>query len=131
MERTKRVGYAVVGLGHISRRAILPGFRHAKRSRLIALVSGDADKAKSLAAEFGASQICAYDTFDECLRNPQVEAVYVATPNSTHLEFASRAARAGKHVLCEKPLAITVADCRRIIDACAENRVKLMTAYRK
>ena len=131
MAKSRRVGFAVIGLGHISQRAILPGFRNAKRSKLIALVSGDAEKAKSLAVKFGASQISTYDAFDECLRNPRVEAVFIATPNSTHLEFALKAARAGRHVLCEKPLATTVADCRQIIEACAKNHVKLMTAYRK
>jgi predicted dehydrogenase len=131
MAKSKRVGFAVIGLGHISQRAILPGFRNAERSKLIALVSGDSEKAKSLAAKFGASQTCTYDAFDECLHNPRVEAVYIATPNSQHQEFALKAARAGRHVLCEKPLATTVADCRQIIEACAKNHVKLMTAYRK
>ena len=131
MVKSKRVGYAVIGLGHISQRAILPGFRHAKVSRLIALVSGDGEKAKRLAEQFGAKHTYTYDTFDECLLNPQVEAVFIATPNSTHLEFALKAARAGKHVLCEKPLAITTVQCRQMIEACGKNGVKLMTAYRK
>ena len=127
----RRVGYAVIGLGHIAQRAILPAFRHAKRSKLIALVSGDGPKATRLAEQFGASHAYTYDAFDECLRNPQVEAVYIATPNSMHLEFAVRAAQAGKHVLCEKPLAIGAAECRHMIEACDSNGVKLMTAYRK
>jgi predicted dehydrogenase len=131
MTNRKRVGYAVIGLGHISQRAILPGFRHARRSKLIALMSGDAQKAKRLAAQFGASRVYSYDGFDECLGNPQVEEVYIATPNSKHLEFALRAAQAGKHVLCEKPLAITVIECLQMIEACKKNGVKLMTAYRK
>jgi predicted dehydrogenase len=129
MAKSKRVGFAVIGLGHIAQRAVLPGFHHAKRSRLIALVSGDARKAKRLAVQFGASHT--YDTFDGCLRNPQVEAVYIATPNSTHLEFVLKAAQAGRHVLCEKPLGITTIQCRRMIEACRKNGVKLMTAYRK
>jgi predicted dehydrogenase len=131
MVKSKRVGYAVIGLGHISQRAILPGFRNAKSSRLVALVSGDAAKAARLATEFGAGQTYTYEAFDECLRNPIVEAVYIATPNVAHLEFAIRAAEAGKHVLCEKPLAVTSAECRQIIESCRRNRVKLMTAYRK
>ena len=131
MAKLKRVGYAVIGLGHISQRAILPGFRHAKRSKLVALVSGDAAKAKRLDEQFSAGHCYTYDAFDECLRNPQVEAVYIATPNRMHLEFALKAAEAGKHVLCEKPLAVTAAECQQIIEACRRNRVKLMTAYRK
>lgn len=131
MARSKRVGYAVVGLGHIAEHAVLPAFRRAKRSRLIALVSSDAQKAKRLARKFGAASHCTYDGFEECLRNPEIEAVYVATNNSTHLGFTRRAAAAGKHVLCEKPLANTSEECREMIDACRRAGVKLMTAYRK
>jgi predicted dehydrogenase len=131
MAQTKRVGYAVVGLGHISERAVLPAFRHAKKSRLIALVSGDAKKAKRLAAKFHAPAYFTYDQYEECLQNPEVEAVYIATNNSTHPDFTVRAAAAGKHVLCEKPLANTVGECRQMVEACRKNNVKLMTAYRK
>ena len=131
MSKSKRVGYAVIGLGHISQRAILPGFRHSKRSKLVALVSGDAKKGKRLAAQFGASHAYTYDALDECLSNPEIDAVFIATPNSTHLEFAMKAAQAGKHVLCEKPLATTTDHCRQMIEACAKNGVKLMIAYRK
>jgi predicted dehydrogenase len=131
MAKSKRVGFAIIGLGHISQRAILPGFRHAKHARLAALVSDDAKKAKLLAAQFGASHSYTYDALDACLRDPEVEAVYIATPNSLHLEYALRAAEAGKHVLCEKPLGVTAHECRQIIDACRKNHVKLMTAYRK
>lgn len=131
MPQSRRVGYAVVGLGHISEHAILPAFRHAKKSRLVALVSGDPKKAQRLAAKFHARRTFAYDRFEECLRDPEVDAVYIATPNSTHLPFTLRAAAAGKHVLCEKPLANTAAECRQMVEACRTNSVKLMTAYRK
>jgi predicted dehydrogenase len=131
MTAMKRVGYAVVGLGSISEHAVLPAFKHSKKSRLVAVVSGDAKKAKRLGAKFHADEHFTYDTFEQCLRNPQVEAVYIATNNSTHLEFTLQAARAGKHVLCEKPLANTVQECQRMVDECQRNRVKLMTAYRK
>lgn len=131
MKTPKRVGYAVVGLGHIAEHAVLPAFRHAKRSRLIGLVSGDAAKAQRLAKKFGAPSHCTYDRFEQCLRNPDIEAVFIATNNSRHLEFTRRAAVAGKHVLCEKPLANTSDECRQMIDACHGAGVKLMTAYRK
>lgn len=131
MKTPKRVGYAVVGLGHIAEHAVLPAFRHAKKSRLVALVSGDAAKAKRLAKKFGASSHCTYDGLEESLRNPEIEAVFIATNNSTHLEFTRRAAAAGKHALCEKPLANTTEECRQMIDACRRANVKLMTAYRK
>ena len=131
MARSKQVGYAVVGLGHIAEHAVLPAFRRAKQSRLVALVSSDAQKAKRLARKFGAASHYTYDGFEECLRNPEIEAVYVATNNSTHLGFTRRAAAAGRHVLCEKPLANTSEECREMIDACRRAGVKLMTAYRK
>jgi predicted dehydrogenase len=130
MAQSKRVGYAVVGLGRIAEHAVLPAFRHAGKSRLIALVSGDAKKAQRLAKKFSASAFFTYDRFEECLRNPEVEAVYIATNNSTHLDFTRRAAAAGKHVLCEKPLANTTEECRQMVDACRRANVKLMTAYR-
>jgi len=126
-----KVGYAVIGLGHIAEHAVLPAFRHAKKSRLIALVSGDEKKAQRLARKFRAASYFTYDRFEECLRKPEVEAVYIATNNSTHVNFAVRAAAAGKHVLCEKPLANTAEECRQMVQACRKNRVKLMTAYRK
>jgi|HubBroStandDraft_6_1064221.scaffolds.fasta_scaffold01763_2 predicted dehydrogenase len=131
MATSKRVGYAVVGLGSISENAILPAFRTAKKSRLVALVSGDAAKAKRLAKKFHAPLSYTYENFDECLRNPDVEAVFVATNNGTHVRFTLQAAASGKHVICEKPMANTVEECERMVDACRKNKVKLMIAYRK
>jgi predicted dehydrogenase len=131
MSQSKRVGYAVVGLGRIAEQAVLPAFLEAKKSSLIALVSSDLHKAKRLARKFRASQCFTYDRFEECLQSSQVEAVYIATNNSTHLDFTRRAAAAGKHVLCEKPLANTSEECRLMIEACRRGKVKLMTAYRK
>lgn len=131
MAASKRVGYAVVGLGHIAEHAVLPAFKHSRNSKLVAVVSGDAAKAKRLAKRFGADGHFTYDSFSECLRNPSVEAVYIATNNSTHAEFTLRSAAAGKHVLCEKPLAASVEECQQMVEACRKNNVKLMTAYRK
>ncbi len=131
MKTSKRVGYAVVGLGHIAEHAVLPAFRHARKSRLIGVVSGDALKARRLAKKFGARLHCTYDAFDGFVRDPEIEAVFIATNNSTHVEFTRRAAAAGKHVLCEKPLANSSDECRQMIDACRRANVKLMTAYRK
>ena len=84
MAQPKRVGYAVIGLGHIAERAVLPAFRHAKKSRLVAL-SSDPAKARRLARKFRAPQFFTYDRFEECLGNPEVEAVYMATNNSSTL----------------------------------------------
>jgi predicted dehydrogenase len=123
------VRYAVVGLGHIAQVAMLPAFTRARRnSRLTALVSDDRAKLKQLAARYGAEYTFTYDDYDACLE--QVDAVYIALPNSMHAEYTIRAARAGVHVLCEKPMAVTVDECRRMIAACKRHRVRLMLAYR-
>jgi predicted dehydrogenase len=110
---------------------ILPGFRSSRKAKLVALVSGDERKARRLAKKFGPADVYPYNTYAQCLEHPQVEAVYIATNNSTHAEFAVQAAAAGKHVLCEKPMATSVADCQTMIDACRANHVRLMIAYRK
>ncbi len=131
MGASKRVGFAVVGLGNIAETAILPAFRHSKRAKLVAVVSGDESKAKRLAARFKASDYFTYDEYVLCLSHPRLDAVYVATNNSTHADFTIRAAAAGKHVLCEKPMATSVVECQRMIDACHAHGVRLMIAYRK
>jgi glucose-fructose oxidoreductase len=123
------VEYAVVGLGHIAQVAVLPAFAHARRnSRLAALVSDDQTKLKSLSRQYRVGGTFSYDDYDACLG--RVDAVYIALPNSMHAEFAIRAANAGVHVLCEKPMAVTADECEQMIEACRENRVKLMIAYR-
>ena len=123
------VRYAVVGLGHISQVAMLPAFAHARRnSRLAALVSDDATKLKTLSKKYRTGGTFSYADYDACLEN--VDAVYIALPNSMHAEYAIRAAEKGVHVLCEKPMAVTAEECERMIAACREHRVKLMIAYR-
>jgi glucose-fructose oxidoreductase len=118
-----------VGLGHIAQVAVLPAFAHARRnSRLAALVSDDTTKLKALSRRYRVAGTYSYDDYEACLE--QVDAVYIALPNSMHAEYTIRAARAGVHVLCEKPMAVTVTECERMIEACRENRVKLMIAYR-
>ena len=131
MAASKPVGYAVIGLGGFAQRAILPGFRHSKKAQLLALVSGDGSKAKRLAAKFGAVAAYTYDELPACFANPELEAVYIATHNGGHAPFAIRAANAGKHVLCEKPMANSVEECRRMIEACRAADVRLMIGYRK
>ena len=123
------VRYAVVGLGHIAQVAVLPAFAHARRnSRVVALVSDDPAKLRIVSKKYRVDDTYSYDDYDTCLEN--VDAVYIALPNSMHAEYTVRAARAGVHVLCEKPMAVTVDECRRMIRACRDHRVKLMIAYR-
>jgi predicted dehydrogenase len=127
--RSAPVRYAIVGLGHIAQVAVLPAFAHARRnSRLAALVSDDRTKLAALSKKYGVERTFRYGDYDACLA--EVDAVYIALPNSMHAEYTIRAARAGVHVLCEKPMAVTVDECQRMIDACREHRVKLMIAYR-
>jgi predicted dehydrogenase len=123
------VRYAIVGLGHIAQVAVLPAFAHAQRnSRVVALVSDDPVKLSILSKRYHIENTYSYDEYDSCLE--EVDAVYIALPNSMHAEYTVRAARAGVHVLCEKPMAVTVDECRRMIKACRDHRVKLMIAYR-
>ena len=125
----RSVRYAVVGLGHIAQVAVLPAFAHAGRnSRLVAVVSDDRTKRRDIARRYRLERTFTYDEFDDCLAG--VDAVYIALPNSMHAEYTIRAARAGVHVLCEKPMAVTVQECRQMIAACRKANVKLMIAYR-
>ena len=126
----KKVDYAVVGLGHIAQVAILPAFEHAEGSRLAALVSGSEEKRRVLSDRHAVAMALDYDEYDEMLSSGSVDAVYLALPNHLHMDFGVRAAEAGVHVLCEKPLAVTEQECQRMIDAAAHSDVRLMTAYR-
>jgi glucose-fructose oxidoreductase len=123
------VRYAVVGLGWIAQDAILPAFRGARgNSELHALVSDDPVKLRTLGRQYGVERRFGYDDYERCLED--VDAVFIALPNTLHRDFAVRAARKGVHVLCEKPMAVTPGDARSIARACARARVKLMVAYR-
>jgi predicted dehydrogenase len=131
MAGDKRVGYAVVGLGSISQVAVLPAFAHSKKAKLVAVVSGDKKKAQKFAEQFKAGDAFSYAELAKCLSNPEVEAVYIATPPGEHEKYAVAAAKSGKHVLCEKPLAATVKQARNMVETCRHNKVQFMTAYRK
>ncbi|WP_228376744.1 Gfo/Idh/MocA family protein [Chryseobacterium formosense] len=127
-----RLGYAVVGLGHLSLEEILPALSNCKKSKLIALVSGSPDKMKKVAAQYGISdENCySYHTFDQIKNNKNVDVIYIVLPNGLHKEYVIRSARAGKHILCEKPMANSAAECREMITECEKANVKLMIAYR-
>jgi glucose-fructose oxidoreductase len=126
----KVVRYAVVGLGHIAQVAVLPGFAHARNSQLAALVSGDPKKLKKLGKKYGVPLTYSYEQYDECLRSGAIDAVYISLPNDMHREYTVRAAKAGIHVLCEKPLAVSVREGEAMLEAALKNQVKVMTAYR-
>ena len=127
----RSVRYAVLGLGHIAQAAVLPAFKHARRnSVLAALVSGEEKKLKQLGRRYGVKRLCGYDGVDELFGSGEIDAVYIALPNDMHKEYTIRAARAGLHVLCEKPMAVTASDCEEMIAATRDAKVKLMIAYR-
>src|SRR5215216_4745887 len=126
----RKVRYAVVGLGHIAQVAVLPAFSHAENSVLSALVSDDSEKLEKLGRKYKVKARFSYDQYDDCLRSGAVDAVYIALPNHLHREYSERAARAGVHILCEKPMAVTEEDCLSMIRVAEENQVKLMVAYR-
>jgi glucose-fructose oxidoreductase len=126
----KQIGYAVLGAGPLARSAILPAFaRASENSRLVAVVSTDRAEAQTVAQEFRASAYH-FDELRQCLGREDVNAVWISVPNALHCDYAVEAARAGVHVLCERPMAVTADECRRLLRTCQTNRVKLMVGYR-
>jgi len=111
---SKKIRYAIVGLGHIAQTAVLPVFKHAENSELAALVSGNPEKHRELSERYRV-KAHGYDDLENALEKEKVDAVYIATPNILHREHTERAARAGVHVLCEKPMATTQDDCEAMI----------------
>ena len=130
-DETRRVRYAVVGLGHIAQVAVLPAFQHAREnSELVALFSDDARKLETLGRKYRVEHRFDYGEFEDGLQSAGVDAVYIALPNHLHREYTERAASVGVHVLTEKPMAVSEEDCLAMIDACDGAGVKLMVAYR-
>jgi predicted dehydrogenase len=125
----RQVRYAVVGLGHIAQVAVLPGFARAKNSKLAALVSSDKEKLRKLGRKYRVPGY-SYEQLEECLKDCEIDAVYIATPNHLHCEHTVRAANAGVHVLCEKPMATSEQECLEMLRAAESANVKLMIAYR-
>lgn len=128
---TRKMGYCVIGLGRIADH-FLRGVKDSTTSQITGLVSGHRDKALKIAAQYGVPEtsIYSYEQMDAMRDNKNIDAVYVALPNSMHAEYTIRSAKAGKHVLCEKPMATSVADSEAMIAACKAANVKLMIAYR-
>lgn len=128
----QRVGYAIVGLGHLSLEEIIPALSTCKKSKLAALVSGSPEKLKKVALQYGVKpdSCYSYETYDQLKNNPEVDVIYIVLPNGLHKEYVIRGAKTGKHILCEKPMANSAAECREMIAACNKAGVKLMVAYR-
>ena len=127
----KRVRYAVVGLGHIAQIAVLPAFAHAaENSEVTALVTDDPTKAKEVSKKYCVEAVHSYKDYGHLLDSGEVDAVYIALPNSMHRNFSVQASNSGIHVLCEKPMATSEEDCQEMIRAAQQNGTKLMIAYR-
>src|SRR3954469_10024024 len=129
-DRGEPVQFAVIGQGYLAKGAVLPAFKESDGCDLRAIFSNDTAKLRGLKRKYGVAVALGYDQYDDYLRSGEVDAVYIALPNDMHAAYTIRAARAGVHVLCEKPLATNSADAEEMVSACADNAVKLMTAYR-
>ncbi len=128
----KKLGWAVVGLGSLAINQILPAFAKCDKSKVVALVSGHPEKANKLAARYGVNpkSIYNYQNYDSIKDNPEVDVIYIVLPNGMHAEYTIRGHQAGKHVLTEKPMANSPAECQQMIDAARKADRKLMVAYR-
>jgi len=126
-----RLRWAVVGLGHFAQTSVLPAFSHVKGDHLLAaLVTHDERKAEDLKAAYGVETVATYDGLPALLRSGTIDAVYLAVPNHLHATYAIEAAKAGVHVLCEKPMAVSRESCEAMIQTARAHHVRLMIAYR-
>lgn len=129
---SKKLGIALVGLGGYSRGQLAPALQETSRCYLAGIVTGTPAKATEWRSKYNIPEknVYSYDTFDSIRDNPDIDIIYIVLPNGLHAEYTIRAAQAGKHVICEKPMATSVQDCKRMIAACNENGVKLSIGYR-
>lgn len=127
-----KLGIAIVGLGTYGGGQITPALQQTENCYLAGIVTGTPSKAETWKTKYSIpdKNIYDYKNFDSIKNNPDIDAVYVALPNSMHKEYVVRAAQAGKHVICEKPMAITVADCDTMIAACKKANKALLVGYR-
>jgi predicted dehydrogenase len=132
MARKDKLGVALVGLGRYSEGQLGPALKETEHCYLAGVVSGNTEKHEKWRKQYNLDEhsIYHYDNFDNIVENPAIDIVYVVLPNSLHAEYVIRAARAGKHVICEKPMATTLEDCKRMLDACRGANVKLSVGYR-
>jgi glucose-fructose oxidoreductase len=130
--QAKKLGIALCGLGNYSRGQLAPALKLTQNCELRGVITGSPEKGAAWAKEFGfpAKNIYRYDTMSRLIDNPEIDIVYVVTPNALHPEYTIAAAWAGKHVISEKPMATSVADCNAMIAACRANKVKLSIGYR-
>ncbi|MBS1955152.1 MAG: Gfo/Idh/MocA family oxidoreductase [Cyanobacteria bacterium SZAS-4] len=131
MKASQKVRFAVVGLGHIAQIAVLPAFENAReKCELTAFISDDPEKIEKLSKKYGVSNSWSYSEYEEALNSKKFDAVYIALPNDMHKDFAIKAAKAGIHVLCEKPMALDADECEAMLKQAEKSGIKLMIAYR-
>ena len=130
--KTKKLGIALVGLGNYSRGQLGPALLETKHCYISAIVTGTKEKESIWSEKYNIKKenIYNYDSFDTIVNNDEVDIIYIVLPNSMHAEYTIRAAKAGKHVICEKPMATSVDDCEKMIAACNSANVKLSIGYR-
>lgn len=131
-KKKAQVGVALMGLGYYSTDLLAPALQLTKHCKLTGIVTGTPEKAARWQRQHGIPEknIYDYENFDRIADNPDIDVVYVVLPPFLHKEFTIRAANAGKHVWCEKPMAMTEAECQAMIDACRKNKVQLTIGYR-
>lgn len=131
-KRKEKLGVALVGLGYYSTDLLAPALQLTKHCSLSGIVTGSPEKAEAWKKQFNISDknVYNYENFDQIADNDDIDVVYVVLPNSMHAEYTIRAANAGKHVWCEKPMAVTVQECEKMIAAREKNKVKLSIGYR-
>ncbi len=128
----KKLGIALVGLGSYSEFRLAPALKETKNIELRGIVTGTPQKVQKWKSQHNISDqnVYSYETFDKIASNKDIDVVYIALPNSMHHEFVIRAAKAGKHVICEKPMAVSVKECEEMIAACKKANVRLFIGYR-
>jgi predicted dehydrogenase len=128
----KKLGIALVGLGNYATNQLAPAIQNSLHTRLAAIVTGSPEKARSWAQKYSIAEknIYNYQTFDQISQNEEIDIVYIVLPNFLHAEYSIRAAQAGKHVICEKPMAMNSAECEAMLQACKKQNVKLSIGYR-
>lgn len=128
----RKAGIAIAGIGELTESQLLPAFAESRYTRPVGLISDDETKLIKTGAKYGIEKksLYTYENFDNIINNTEIDGVYIVLPNSKHKEFATRAAKAGKHVLCEKPMAMSAKEAQEMIDICREEKRLLMVAYR-
>ena len=128
----RKIGFALCGLGNLSTHQLGPALQKTQFCQLTGIVTGHSYKAEQWKAQYGipAKNVYDYDNMEDMANNPDIDVVYVVTPNGLHAEHTIKAARAGKHVLCEKPMEVSVEKCQQMIDECQKAGKKLAIGYR-